>query len=332
MKTAPKILTKSMALLIVLVSSSAFAVERDADIRQIDNSKNLAVVNIHNKAVKAGEQVLATSKEKTQCSLTIRSVTGNTGIADLSGCQFSKELRVGQPLELSLLSQQPAAGSAAPAAAGAAAPTVAPATNAGPSAAGGSASFAKLAEVAPPGEGVGVTVFAFYDLADKFKGDVTAGGQSVAATENSESAFGLGAEYAMYNYRFPGFYVGGVYEFGRDWKSVAANGQTSANDPKPTLTLFLVDAGANFSVSDNIYVKGGVNYNLPSLTSGGAINDISGKLGYEGGVGVRFMRDLNIEGVYRKLNMSASGSSQGQAFNVDNLTAQGFLVRGGYTF
>ncbi len=49
-------------------------------------------------------------------------------------------------------------------------------------------------------------------------------------------------------------------------------------------------------------------------------------------VGARFFRNFDAELVYRKINMTASGELNGQASNVDNFSASGFLLRGGYGF
>ncbi len=298
------------------------ATKTTGDIRQIDTANGMAAVQTHG-MVTVGDSLIATSKNATQCSLPVREMRGTLAMVDISSCSFSNQLKVGQAVEPSLMNTHSSNATA----------------STGPSSMGNSSmTMSNLSRVASANEVIGVTVFGFYDNGDKFKGDVSGGGQTTSNTANSETGLGVGAEYAQYTYRFIGFYGNGAYEFGRDWKSVESQGTKNNFSPKPTLTMFLLGGGANFLLNDNVYFKVGANYNLPSLASGGAVNDIKGKLGYEGGVGLRFARNFNAELIYRKLNMSASGSQTDPntgasvPFSIDNLSSTGFVLRGGYLF
>jgi len=307
----------AIALVIFALDTPAFAGGKIGEIRQIDTAQGMAAVSVRGK-VREGDSLIATAKDATQCSLMVRSLKGSIAMVDISSCSFGQQLKVGQGVELSLMNTSSHSGASA----------------AGPSMMGNSMTMANLRQVARGKEVMGITVYGFYDNADKLKGDVSGGGQTISNTANSETGLGLGVEYAQFAYRFPGFYAGGAYEFGRDWKSVEAQGEKSVPSPKPTLTMFLLGGGVNFLINDNFYAKAGANYNLPSLASGGTVTDIKGKLGYEAGVGLRFARNFNAELIYRKLNMSASGTyaNSNVPFSIDSLSQTGFVLRGGYVF
>ena len=93
-----------------------------------------------------------------------------------------------------------------------------------------------------------------------------------------------------------------------------------------------VAGGANFMVNDNVYLMGGPNYNFPSLSQGGAMSSIGGRLGFQGGIGVRFAGQFEAQFIYRQLGLKVSGNDQGAGFSADDLTLKGVMVRTGYMF
>ncbi len=300
-------------------ASTVKAQSKKIQIRQIDLAQHTVVFQARGVTVRPGQSLIVTSRDGAQCSLVVQSLKDNLALADSRSCAFAPSLRVGQIAELSLAEARDGR------AAGDAFHSSGSPQYGSP---GLSSTMSRLKEVVPAGELTGLAAFGFYDMTDSFKGDISANGASAASTSNSETAFGLGVEYAQYSVQSFGYYIDGAYEFGRDLKSINVNNQTINYNPKPSVAFFLIGAGANFAISENFYGFGGANYNFPSVTNGGNLKSVDGKLGFEGGVGARLAGQFTIQGLYRKLNMTGTGNG----FSLDNLSASGAMLRGGYMF
>jgi hypothetical protein len=249
-------------------------------------------------------------------------------VVDTSGCVFARDLRVGQRLELSLLESDELAPAAnrAPQAnveGPASSPSAAPSRSAGSSSAHRRSGF-DWGEA----ELQGLSVFGYYDLADKVSGDLSAGSKSTGVSIGSEASAGVGLSYAQARARALGFYGEVGYEFGRDLKNATVTGRTSDINPRPTLSLFAGSVGGTFGFSETVYAMAGINYSLPRLTGGGDLTSIDGRLGFQGGIGARVLPQLEIQGIYRQLGLKAAGSG----FNMDDLTMNGVMLRAGYLF
>src|SRR4051812_38314053 len=94
---------RSCSLIFGLLGASAMAATK-LEIRQVDTVRRLAVVAAPKGVqLEPGQTLIATSNDGTQCGLVVQTLVGTMATADTSNCQFGDTLRVGQPLEISLI-------------------------------------------------------------------------------------------------------------------------------------------------------------------------------------------------------------------------------------
>jgi hypothetical protein len=146
----------------------------------------------------------------------------------------------------------------------------------------------------------GVRVVGGYSLADK----VDTSGFSFTYTG---AAF-LGAEYVMPLNKSFDLGFGGNYVFGR-----STAGTTS------TLSFIDLLANAYYNVSDKIYVLGGLNYSIPSVSNAPASVTYGGKLGVQVGAGYKVANNISVEAAYRVLGFDATVSGTNVVYSVNGL-------------
>ena len=169
----------------------------------------------------------------------------------------------------------------------------------------------------------GINIYGGYSLADKT--DIKIG--SITAADTIGGALGLGVEYSDKINEKWGFALGGTYFLDRTFTSYVQSNFPGTTfiyaDPKPKLSTVVLYANAKFSLSKDSYFLGGANYHIPITSNINSGTKINGKLGFQFGVGYQLSKNLNIEGLYRILNIDfkSSGGVQADSYSLNGLEA-----------
>lgn len=183
----------------------------------------------------------------------------------------------------------------------------------------------------------GLDLFATFDLVDSldFDGNRSQGNanQNISGTYNAEKAFGFGGQYNLFKLD-NGISIqgGGTYEMGRTISSVKGPGfQQNYSGAKPEVQLWTAFGQADVALTDRFSLFGGGNYSFPQVKNipGGTWK---GKLGYQVGGSFAVNRNMALDGMLRTINFSGSSEQDGVTTNLDNIRAQGFVLRGRYMF
>ena len=150
----------------------------------------------------------------------------------------------------------------------------------------------------------GVSVIGGYSLADQLKG--TQSGDSFTTFMSGAPVLGL--QYSDQINGDIGYEIGGLFFNDRLMTKGESGGVSyTLSDPKPILTITTIFGNLKYSVNQNIFVLGGVNFSSVHATQTSA--DLVGKLGYQAGVGYKLADNWVIEAICRVINFDAKYSS-----------------------
>lgn len=152
----------------------------------------------------------------------------------------------------------------------------------------------------------GFEFYGYISGADEVNTTVSAKGSKQGAVFSTDTAFGVGVKYSKLSHQNFGFYFSGGYEFSREFNSLRSDKETAILKTKPKLTMFIASAGGQLLLSDAVFLSGGLNYNIPALASAPNGLSFEGKIGYEGGAGVKMNKHFSAQLLYRTLNFSGS--------------------------
>ncbi|MFZ4403235.1 MAG: hypothetical protein ACOYOK_03965 [Pseudobdellovibrionaceae bacterium] len=179
----------------------------------------------------------------------------------------------------------------------------------------------------------GLSLYASYDMADSLDFEASVNGKNSAGNFNSDKALGFGAMYDVADFSNGLLLqIGGSYEMGRTLSGGKdKNGPIVLQGAKPEIQFWTLFGQADVLLTEKFSLFGGGNYTFPQVKNvpGGTWKS---KLGYQFGASFHVNRNFSIDGMMRTLNMSGSSDDQGVNTNYDNIRAQGFTVRGRYSF
>lgn len=162
-------------------------------------------------------------------------------------------------------------------------------------------------------------------------------GKSAFLIDN-DAGFGLGAEYQDIISDQWGFGVSVAYELPKNLKHVKVTSQAGAiisnadyTGTLPTISTLVFAGNLYYQMSNQFYVLGGLNYNLPSYTrnTNGSDKSIAGKFGIQLGAGFNYSETISLEGVYQILNVSVHDNANNK--DADNGDLSGLKIQAKYT-
>lgn len=169
---------------------------------------------------------------------------------------------------------------------------------------------------------------AYYSLTNSGNFEGQRATTSMTGALKTTNAFGVGMDYRLKTFN-ESFVLRGLshFEFGRSLTHL--NWRKSDNSPimetfekQEALNIWIWSLQADFLLDDDLSVFAAFNYNDPTLKN--AVGDLTGKWGWHTGASVRVAKNLNIEALWRSLNMT--GSIDG--LHMDEMNFSGLLIRG----
>lgn len=303
------------------VTATPLAVAKiNYSLRQIIKSHNLVVIESSAPVIfDEGKIFLATMKDGTQCSLTLKETSGVLLTLDSSSCDKAEQLTINTPVEPALISTVPKATvqAAQPI------PPAQPIQEERPAA----NTFKEFKRF----EWIGINIY--YTAADEARFndvEVTESGSSgtVEAEFSVETGIGFGASFMSMEERSWGFSGGVNFEPAREIKSVTFTGPggTATGVLSSTKMSVLFFEGNAIYRWDKFYLPFGLNFSIPRLTSPSSSTvDIKGSVGAFVGAGFLLNDNCALELFARSIgfNMTEKTSTTTIDYGYGALTGAG---------
>jgi hypothetical protein len=177
-----------------------------------------------------------------------------------------------------------------------------------------------------------ISIVGFYNLSDKSNVEGSDNNGAFSGEMANTNSYGVGLESLLKTLDNGLIIKGGAnYEFGRSFNKFSGRqgnqpfSQTYTN-PKPELSSWIMYVNGELTVSDEMALFGGGNFNFPTIKN--APGSYTGKLGWQAGLSYLISDNFFIDGMWRSFNYS--GTIDNLTF--DNINLAGFIVRGRISF